>query len=198
MRWVVMSLLVVSCGSSEDGGTSGAGGAAASGGTAGTGAVGGNPGCVPNQQIACACGGGEEGYQTCLPDGSGFQPCFCADAGAGGGAGTGGAGTGGAAGASTTGGAGGAGGGAACNPALCPQKPLPAKACCVTAQGPCGVDWAQGDGCQATAATGGAGGTGGTPCPPAKPATGTPCSQVQQVCKYGASTCVCAGSWFCN
>lgn len=33
--------------------------------------------CVPGQQIACACPGGEQGAQTCDQDGSGYLPCVC-------------------------------------------------------------------------------------------------------------------------
>ncbi|HIA01066.1 MAG TPA: hypothetical protein EYN66_04050 [Myxococcales bacterium] len=34
-------------------------------------------GCVPNQQIECACPGGVKGIQSCNADGSGFEPCQC-------------------------------------------------------------------------------------------------------------------------
>jgi hypothetical protein len=33
--------------------------------------------CVPGQQIACACPGGTDGAQACLPDGTGYAPCEC-------------------------------------------------------------------------------------------------------------------------
>lgn len=33
--------------------------------------------CVPGQQVACACPGGADGAQACLPDGSGYAPCEC-------------------------------------------------------------------------------------------------------------------------
>jgi hypothetical protein len=33
--------------------------------------------CVPGQQVACACPGGTDGAQACLPDGSGYAPCEC-------------------------------------------------------------------------------------------------------------------------
>jgi len=40
----------------------------------------GSPGnCVPGQQIACACPGGTDGAQACLPDGSGYGVCECPD-----------------------------------------------------------------------------------------------------------------------
>ncbi len=35
--------------------------------------------CVPGQQIACACPGGTDGAQACLPDGGGYGPCECPD-----------------------------------------------------------------------------------------------------------------------
>lgn len=38
--------------------------------------------CAPGQQIACACGGGREGYQICWDDGAGYGACLgCGDAG---------------------------------------------------------------------------------------------------------------------
>ena len=37
--------------------------------------------CESGRQVACACGGGVEGFQLCRDDGSGFDPCVCADAG---------------------------------------------------------------------------------------------------------------------
>lgn len=41
--------------------------------------------CVPGAQSSCACpGGGPDGVQVCLPDGSGFEPCQGCDAGSGG------------------------------------------------------------------------------------------------------------------
>lgn len=49
--------------------------------------------CVPNQQVTCACIGGE-GVQRCRDDGSGFEECLCAD-GQGGGVTGGSGGTGG-------------------------------------------------------------------------------------------------------
>lgn len=33
--------------------------------------------CVPGQQVACACPGGADGAQACLPDGSGYAQCEC-------------------------------------------------------------------------------------------------------------------------
>jgi hypothetical protein len=36
------------------------------------------PGCIPGQQIACACLGGSQGVQVCLPDKT-FGPCDCYD-----------------------------------------------------------------------------------------------------------------------
>jgi hypothetical protein len=35
--------------------------------------------CVPGQQIACACPGGEQGAQVCDEDGSKYLPCACED-----------------------------------------------------------------------------------------------------------------------
>ncbi len=43
---------------------------------------------------------------------------------------------------------GGTGGGGTCNPATCPTPAPPAQKCCVTANGPCGIDYGQGAGCQ--------------------------------------------------
>ncbi len=64
--------------------------------------------CAPGQQIACACGGGVEGFQTCNADGSGYSMCSCG--------GSGGAGTGGSGGASTGAGGSGTGGATPCEP----------------------------------------------------------------------------------
>jgi len=47
-----------------------------------------------------------------------------------------------------TGGSGGTGGGGTCNPQTCPTPAPPAIKCCVTNNGPCGVDYQQGAGCQ--------------------------------------------------
>jgi len=33
--------------------------------------------CVPGMQVACACPGGADGAQPCLPDGSGYAACEC-------------------------------------------------------------------------------------------------------------------------
>ena len=73
--------------------------------------------CIPGQQIACACGGGEEGFQVCAADGKSLGSCECGNGGSGGsgGGGTGGA-QGGAGGGGAGGTAGGAGGGTVCNP----------------------------------------------------------------------------------
>lgn len=67
-------------------------------------------------------------------------------AGSGGETGSGG-GTGGT---GASGGAGGSGGTSAgtCNPQTCPTPASPAVKCCVTQNGPCGVDYQQGAGCQ--------------------------------------------------
>lgn len=62
----------------------------------------------------------------------------------GGGTSSGGGGMGGTA----TGGSGGTGGGGTCNPQTCPTPAAPAVKCCVTSNGPCGVDYQQGAGCQ--------------------------------------------------
>jgi hypothetical protein len=37
--------------------------------------------CIPGQVVDCLCPDGTPGEQTCTPDGSGFGPCGCADAG---------------------------------------------------------------------------------------------------------------------
>lgn len=65
--------------------------------------------------------------------------------GGGGSVATGGGGLGGTA----TGGSGGTGGGT-CNPQTCPTPAAPATKCCVTSNGPCGVDYKQGAGCQSS------------------------------------------------
>lgn len=74
--------------------------------------------CTPGQQVACACGGGAQGFQVCSSDGASFGACICGDVGGSGGAagdaGSGGAGAGGGAGSGGSGGGnGGAGGGSA-------------------------------------------------------------------------------------
>lgn len=80
-----------------------------------------------------------------------------------GGTSTGGTGAGGAGGATGGTGAGGAGGstggtgGGSCNVDFCPTPAPPATKCCVTANGPCGVDYGQGQGCQGASGTGGTG-----------------------------------------
>lgn len=53
------------------------------------------------------------------------------------------------------GGTGGSGGGS-CNVDFCPTPAPPASKCCVTANGPCGVDYGQGQGCSSP----GSGGSG--------------------------------------
>lgn len=331
MRWgLVVVVVAAACGSDGDGtpgGASGGGGAGAAGGAGGASA------CVPNQQLACACGGDVVGYQTCLADGSGFNPCVCPDSGAGGGGvgadaasgggggadaasggggsggttdcisglklcgnvcvaqnpsvgcgapgcdacpappkaqatcnglacdfvcdwgyvksgsgcvvgtsggggsgasggsggtgasgglgGTGGSGAsgglggtgglGGIGGLGGTGASGGSGGTSAiCNPASCPTPAAPAVKCCVTANGPCGIDFQQGAGCQIASTTdggagfggfGGFGGIdGGANCPATKPTSGSACSAAA-LCQYGSSFCFCASSplmWSCN
>lgn len=54
-------------------GTGGSGGSSGTGGTGGTAAT----ACTPGEQVACACGGGVEGFQSCLKNGSGYDECFC-------------------------------------------------------------------------------------------------------------------------
>jgi hypothetical protein len=39
----------------------------------------GPPGCVPGQQVSCACPGRTEGVQVCTPEGDRFGPCACGD-----------------------------------------------------------------------------------------------------------------------
>lgn len=72
--------------------------------------------CVPGEQKTCACGGGIDGFQVCLPGGDAFGACECGSGGAGGGgAGGGGAGGGGGGGSGGSSiGGGGTGGSAAC------------------------------------------------------------------------------------
>ncbi|RLB47053.1 MAG: hypothetical protein DRJ42_26275 [Deltaproteobacteria bacterium] len=48
--------------------------------------------CEAGRQIPCACGGGEEGFQRCRDDGSGYDGCQCDGVDAGGDTGTGDAG----------------------------------------------------------------------------------------------------------
>jgi hypothetical protein len=43
--------------------------------------------CVPGTQIECPCGGGVQGVQACLPDGSGYDSCECTADGSGDGSG---------------------------------------------------------------------------------------------------------------
>lgn len=50
---------------------------------------------MPGAQVSCACVSGAQGAQVCKTDGTGYEPCQCPDAGAGGAAGA--AGTGGTA-----------------------------------------------------------------------------------------------------
>jgi len=309
MRWVLFGALLVACGGSSTGNDPGhtGGGTGGLGGDGGGGAVdasagtGGAMGCIPNQQLACACGGSEVGYQICLPDGSGFYPCVCPDAGAGGdssvaggaagasGAGGAAAGAGGAGGAAGAGGAGGVSGaagssgatggtagsggcpstmkycsgvcvapsptvgcsltscapcyapahsgaicngsdcdivcdagyvksgwscvptsggggtggtggiggtggtgGGSCNPQLCPTPPPPAVKCCITLNGPCGIDYQQGAGCVQPS------GIDAGTCPSTKPTAGTACSLPGMGCSYGSSYCYCFGVWSCN
>ncbi len=45
--------------------------------------------CEAGRQIPCACGGGEEGFQRCRDDGSGYEACQCDGVDAGGDTGTG-------------------------------------------------------------------------------------------------------------
>lgn len=33
--------------------------------------------CAPGATLACECGGGDAGVQTCQPDGVGYDPCVC-------------------------------------------------------------------------------------------------------------------------
>lgn len=82
--------------------------------------------------------GGGTGSGGTKPSGGGGMP-----GGGGAGGGTGGGGSGG-----TASGGGGSGGGGTCNPQTCPTPAAPAVKCCVTANGPCGVDYKQGAGCQ--------------------------------------------------
>jgi hypothetical protein len=51
---------------------------------------------------------------------------------------------------------GGGTGGGTCNVDFCPTPAPPASKCCVTSNGPCGVDYGQGQGCQ-SAGSGGSG-----------------------------------------
>lgn len=37
--------------------------------------------CVPGAQVACACSGGVQGVQTCVPSGTGLDACSCGAAG---------------------------------------------------------------------------------------------------------------------
>jgi hypothetical protein len=77
-------------GTSGKGGTTGKGGGGGKGGSSGKGGSG-DTSCVPNQQVGCACLGGD-GVQRCREDGSGFDECQCQE-GEGGGTGEGGKGS---------------------------------------------------------------------------------------------------------
>jgi len=114
---------------------------------------------------SCASSDENDGVFT---GGSGGGKDATTDKGTGGGSGAGGSGGsmggsgggptggGGGAGGSTGGGGGtgggtgggGTGGGGTCNPQTCPTPAAPAVKCCVTSNGPCGVDYQQGAGCQ--------------------------------------------------
>jgi hypothetical protein len=92
------ALLAASCSSSDSGGAA-------------------TSACTPGQQVACACGGGAQGFQVCTSDGASFGACVCGDAGGQGGAagdagGSGAGGSGGSGGAGGASGSAGAGGGA--------------------------------------------------------------------------------------
>ncbi len=66
---------------------------------------------MPGSQVACACVNGAQGAQKCNASGTGYDPCECPDAGAGGTGGTSGSGgTGGTSGSGGTGGTSGSGG----------------------------------------------------------------------------------------
>lgn len=95
MRWAFVGAVLVACGGSSSGeaGDAGVGGGGGGSGAAGgTGAAGASSGCVPNQQVSCACAEGKVGYQACLASGSGFGPCVCPGAAGGGAGGMGGSG----------------------------------------------------------------------------------------------------------
>lgn len=103
-------------------------------------------GCASAEEGIFA-GDADAGKDATASGGTGGKKDAGNDAKAGGGSGgvTGGGGSGG------TGGSGGSGGGT-CNPQTCPTPAAPAVKCCVTANGPCGVDYKQGAGCQVPSA----------------------------------------------
>ena len=43
----------------------------------GSNATGDSKACVPNTTLVCDCLGGNQGVQSCVPDGSGYSPCEC-------------------------------------------------------------------------------------------------------------------------
>lgn len=63
-----MVALLAGCGATTD--TSNSGSSSVSSGSSNMGVL-----CVPGQQIACACRGGEKGAQKCRTDGAGFEAC---------------------------------------------------------------------------------------------------------------------------
>ncbi|MBK7586607.1 MAG: hypothetical protein IPI67_41270 [Myxococcales bacterium] len=111
--------------------------------------------CASSDENDSVFTGGSGGKLDAQPDkggggssGSGASGGFPSGGGSGG-VTTGGGGAGG--GGGTTGGTGGGGTGGStgtCNPQTCPTPAAPAVKCCVTANGPCGVDYKQGAGCQ--------------------------------------------------
>lgn len=98
----------------------------AGGGTASSTSTGGPLACIPGQQIACPCPGGEEGAQACREDGSGFGPCLGCDTEGEGGSGA----------TTGSGGDGGSGGAGGCEPA---QNPCSIAANCGEIDRGCGV-----------------------------------------------------------
>lgn len=71
MRWSVVPVMVLlACSCSDESEPAGAPGPAD--GSALT--------CEPGRQLECACPGGEQGAQSCEPDGSGWGTCVCPDA----------------------------------------------------------------------------------------------------------------------
>lgn len=88
--WTSLSILVsaiAACSPSEPGGSGGgtdsegSSGGSSSSASATTGPATTDPGgaCVPGQSVACACPNGTKGAQVCNAQGSGFEPCECAD-----------------------------------------------------------------------------------------------------------------------
>lgn len=110
--------------------------------------------CASSDEDNSVFTGGTGGKDAAAETGSGATGGSTSGGGTGGtlqgGGGGGTGGTTGGGGTGATGGttSGGGTGGGTCNPQTCPTPAAPAVKCCVTSNGPCGVDYQQGAGCQ--------------------------------------------------